>query len=101
MIFAFALLFCDFSVANSATVKYNLVYNRAIRSLDGYNKSVILVNNKFPGPPLRARVGDTVSVMVTNFLMEMEMLSVHWHGIPQRGTPWFDELKNVALIVFI
>lgn len=83
-------LSCGLQVAFSATVKYNLVYNRAIRSLDGFNKSVILVNGKFPGPPLRARIGDTVSVIVTNFLMEMEMLSVHWHGIDQRGTPWFE-----------
>lgn len=95
----FTILICSgLNVVLSAIVKYNLVYNRDVRSLDGYNKSVILVNGKFPAPPLRARAGDTISVVVTNFLMEMEALSVHWHGIDQRGTPWFGIFLNSLIL---
>ena len=69
-------------------VQYNLVFSRAIQNVDKFNKSIILVNGQFPGPSLRVKVGDTITVVVSNFLMEMEALSVHWHGIDQLGTPW-------------
>ena len=77
-----------FTTVTGAIVSYHLVYSRAIQNLDGFNKSIILTNGKFPGPSLRAKVGDTISVVVSNFLMEMDALSVHWHGIDQLGTPW-------------
>ncbi|GAU19752.1 hypothetical protein TSUD_78780 [Trifolium subterraneum] len=41
------------------------------------------------GPTIQAQEGDTVIVEVNNSLLT-ENLAIHWHGIRQIGTPWFD-----------
>ncbi len=45
---------------------------------DGVTRDMILVNGQFPGPPLRIRQGDDVTVTVHN---EMPFnTSLHFHG---------------------
>ncbi|KAI6762518.1 hypothetical protein HG530_008498 [Fusarium avenaceum] len=51
-----------------------------LRSPDGVEKRVYLVNDEFPGPLIEARSGDRVVVHVHNGLSE-EGLSIHWHGL--------------------
>lgn len=51
-------------------------------------KFIAVVNNSFPGPTLRVRVGQLVRVTVYNSLRQET--SIHWHGIRQWGTPWSD-----------
>lgn len=51
-------------------------------SPDGVEGVVMAINGKFPGPTIRARTGDTISVELTNKLLT-EGVVIHWHGIPQ------------------
>lgn len=54
--------------------------------------STLLINGQFPGPVIRARRGDTLVVRVQNqiFSAENETVTIHYHGIRQRGTPLAD-----------
>ena len=76
---------------------YDWVISRGFNTADGYNKSVILINNQFPGPLLEANWGDAIHVKVTNKIEAPEEgLSLHWHGQPQRQTPWYDGVPSVS-----
>ena len=60
------------------------------------NKSVLLVNGQFPAPTLQANWGDTFSINVHNQISGPEEgTALHWHGILQRKTPWFDGVPSV------
>ena len=60
------------------------------------NKSVLLINGQFPGPTLEANWGDTFSINVHNQITGPEEgTALHWHGILQRQTPWFDGVPSV------
>ena len=45
----------------------------------GKRRKAIKINGSLPGPTLKWREGDTVTVAVTNHLPEVT--SIHWHGI--------------------
>ncbi|KIW06571.1 uncharacterized protein PV09_02999 [Verruconis gallopava] len=63
------------------TRRYNFTLTRAIIAPDGYEKSVILVNNQFPGPMVEANWGDWIEVEVFNNIEEEEQgTAIHWHG---------------------
>ncbi|KAI0969502.1 multicopper oxidase-domain-containing protein [Xylaria arbuscula] len=63
---------------------------------DGRVKSkVMLVNNQYPGPTLKADWGDTVVVTIKNSL-RLEGTSFHWHGIRQLGTNIQDGTNGVT-----
>ncbi len=53
------------------------------------------VNGRIPGPTLIVPEGSTVEVTVKN-LLPSEGISVHWHGMHQRGTPWMDGVGHVS-----
>lgn len=63
---------------------------------DGVEKrgGMLLVNGRFPGPTIRAREGDLVTVRVRNGLAD-EGTTLHWHGMTQKGT-W--EMDGVAYV---
>ncbi|EED21065.1 multicopper oxidase, putative [Talaromyces stipitatus ATCC 10500] len=51
----------------------------------------------FPGPLIEANYGDTISVTVHNEIEDPEEgTALHWHGILQKGTPWFDGVPGVT-----
>ncbi|KAL6616381.1 hypothetical protein ACP70R_038651 [Stipagrostis hirtigluma subsp. patula] len=52
------------------------------------NTSTTAVNGRVPGPEIEANEGDTVVVHVIND--SPYNVTVHWHGVFQRGTPWAD-----------
>ena len=56
---------------------------------------VIAVNGLIPGPTLIVHEGQTVEVHVHNNLTT-EGISIHWHGMHQRGTPWMDGVGQVT-----
>jgi FtsP/CotA-like multicopper oxidase with cupredoxin domain len=60
------------------------------------SSSVLLVNNQFPGPAIRANVHDVIIVHVHNALQTMEEVSIHFHGILQRQTPQMDGVAFVT-----
>ena len=70
---------------------YNFTVSRGQISPDGVLTDVILINNQFPGPLVEANWGDMIEVTVVNNITNPdEGTSIHWHGMLQRGTPWYD-----------
>lgn len=47
------------------------------------------INRKIPGPPIHVCQNDLTVVDVTNE-MGGTSSTIHWHGIHQRETPYFD-----------
>ena len=79
------------------TRSYDFTISRGFNSADGYNKSVILVNNQFPGPLIEANWGDIIQVKVTNNINGPEEgTSLHWHGMPQQLSPWYDGVPSIS-----
>ncbi|EXB39775.1 L-ascorbate oxidase [Morus notabilis] len=65
------------------------------RSPDCFKKLVITVNGRSPGPTILAQKGDTIVVELKNSL-DTENVAIHWHGIRQIDTPWFDGTEGVT-----
>ncbi|MCJ1470848.1 hypothetical protein MMC07_009495 [Pseudocyphellaria aurata] len=75
----------------NATRQYDFTIRRGFIAPDGVNKSVILINDQFPGPTIEVNWGDTVQVTVNNEITGPEEgTAMHWHGILQRQTQWSD-----------
>ena len=55
------------------------------RSPDCFQKLVLTVNGRSPGPTISAQQGDTVAVELKNSLVT-ENVAIHWHGIRQVHT---------------
>lgn len=52
---------------------------------------MVLVNGQYPGPSIYAREGDRLVINVTNnAMMGGAGLTIHWHGVAQKGSPWAD-----------
>ncbi|RDA82392.1 hypothetical protein CP532_6272 [Ophiocordyceps camponoti-leonardi (nom. inval.)] len=63
---------------------FNWTVTRGLRSPDGVEKMVYLVNDRFPGPTIEARSGDRVFVYVVNGIAS-EDVAIHWHGLRLQG----------------
>ncbi|KAF5269726.1 hypothetical protein FQA39_LY08649 [Lamprigera yunnana] len=63
--------------------------------VDGIEKSIITVNRQFPGPLIEVCKDDTVVVDVHN-VADGSDVSIHWHGILQHGTPYYDGVPFVT-----
>ncbi|RHZ48708.1 hypothetical protein Glove_543g76 [Diversispora epigaea] len=57
-------------------------------SPDGFERPVWSVNGQYPGPLIQANKGDRLVIKVINRLGDPA--TIHWHGIFQRGTNWYD-----------
>ncbi|XP_046671600.1 laccase-6-like [Homalodisca vitripennis] len=55
----------------------------------GIVRPVISANRRTPGPAILVCENDTVIVDVTN-AMDKELLTIHWHGVHQVGSPFMD-----------
>ncbi|KAG5796941.1 hypothetical protein H9Q69_003986 [Fusarium xylarioides] len=75
--------------------RYDFTVSRGTIAPDGYELSTILVNGQFPAPLIEANWGDTIQVTVHNDLDD-EGVSLHWHGILQKGMPWEDGVPGVT-----
>eukprot|EP01018_Ginkgo_biloba_P037911 Gb_05999 [translate_table: standard] len=64
-------------------------------SPDCVQVALISINGQYPGPTIRAQVGDTIVVEVEN-QMPTENVVIHWHGIRQIGTPWNDGTASMS-----
>lgn len=58
-------------------------------------RMVIAVNGEIPAPTLIVHEGQKVVIHVHNNLSS-EGISIHWHGMYQRGTPWMDGVGQVT-----
>ncbi|XP_031570019.1 laccase-4-like [Actinia tenebrosa] len=66
-----------------------------VHTVDGYNRTIITINDQFPGPTIEVMEGAEVVVTVVNELLK-EGLSIHWHGIHMRQNPWMDGVPFVS-----
>ncbi|OBS29624.1 hypothetical protein FPOA_03562 [Fusarium poae] len=71
------------------TIVYSWNITSGIRSPDGVEKRVYLINDEFPGPIIEARSSDRVVVHVHNGLSQ-EGLSIHWHGLRMKDQNGMD-----------
>ncbi|KAG6767298.1 hypothetical protein POTOM_028495 [Populus tomentosa] len=91
--FAISLISIPIAEARIRHYKWELKYE--YKSPDCYKKLVITINGRTPGPTILAQQNDTVIVEVKNSLLT-ENTAIHWHGIRQIGTPWFDGTEGVT-----
>jgi FtsP/CotA-like multicopper oxidase with cupredoxin domain len=81
---------------SGVTRYYDFTVSRGIIAPDGYEKTSILINDQFPGPLIEANWGDMIQVTVHNNITGPEEgLALHWHGLTQKKTPWFDGVAAV------
>lgn len=86
----------DIPVTN-VTRYYNFTIKRSLISADGVLRNVILVNDQYPGPLIEANWGDWIEVIVNNEIYEPdEGTSLHWHGMLQKETPWYDGVPAIG-----
>lgn len=62
-----------------AGTEFDLFIDQMPVNLTGRNRTALTISGSLPGPLLRWREGDTVTVRVKNRLAEPT--SIHWHGI--------------------
>lgn len=62
---------------------------------DGVERGVLTANRMIPGPSIQVCEGDKVVVDVENHLEGMEV-TLHWHGIWQRGSQYYDGVPFVT-----
>src|SRR5277367_6599505 len=76
---------------------YELSVSRGTLAPDGVSIPVMFINGAYPGPTIEANWGDWIEVNVCNAIEGPEEgTAIHWHGIDQRGTPWFDGVPTVG-----
>ncbi|CAC5415838.1 unnamed protein product [Mytilus coruscus] len=62
---------------------------------DGETRMAFAINSQIPGPSLVVYEGQQIVIHVKNDLW-MEGISFHWHGLPQKGTPYMDGVPRVS-----
>lgn len=62
---------------------------------DGVERGILTANRMIPGPSIQVCEGDKVVVDVENHMEGMEV-TLHWHGIWQRGTQYYDGVPFVT-----
>ncbi|PZC81713.1 hypothetical protein B5X24_HaOG212157 [Helicoverpa armigera] len=58
-------------------------------------RPAITINGLTPGPPIQACVNDIIVVEVQNSILDQD-ISIHWHGVEQKGTPYMDGVPMVT-----
>ena len=65
-------------------------------TVDGVSyRRYIAVNSRIPGPTLIITEDQLVKVRVVNSLTS-EAITIHWHGMHQRNTPWMDGVGFIS-----
>ncbi|RHZ82443.1 hypothetical protein Glove_109g296 [Diversispora epigaea] len=78
---------------NSPKTRYYHFELKVIKlSPDGFERPVWSVDGQYPGPLIQANKGDRLVINVTNNLGDPA--TIHWHGIFQRGTNWYDGVRG-------
>ncbi|KEH35104.1 L-ascorbate oxidase [Medicago truncatula] len=83
----------ELSLAKVRHYKFDVEY--IYKTPDCLEHVVMGINGQFPGPTIKAEVGDTLDIALTNKL-HTEGTVIHWHGIRQIGTPWADGTAAIS-----
>ncbi|KAF9152509.1 hypothetical protein BG015_005148 [Linnemannia schmuckeri] len=85
----------NFSISKVPTKRYyEWTISQHVVAPDGFERPMLLVNGKFPGPMVEANTGDMIVVKVTNNMVNGT--AIHWHGMFQNGTNWMDGTTGVT-----
>lgn len=82
MVLCFIALFFSSVLCQGKIRRFKWEVKYEFKSPDCFEKLVITINGKFPGPTIKAQQGDTIVVELKNSFMT-ENVAVHWHGIRQ------------------
>jgi Multicopper oxidase len=101
--FAYGVLFLLAGLVSGKDVVYDLHLETEIDnalSPDCMNvveerRSLFIADGSFPGPLIEADEGDTIRVRVYNH-DEAASVSIHFHGIHQKGTPYSDGASSIT-----
>lgn len=80
---------------SSSSMVSNLTEKDTIITAAGKHRKMLLINRKFPGEPIVVPLNAQVEVRVKNSLMS-ESLSLHWHGMTQKGTFYMDGVSRIT-----
>ncbi|EEF35291.1 laccase-14 [Ricinus communis] len=90
-----SFLFLDFLIICMAEVHhYEFVIKESNFTKLCSSKSMLAVNESFPGPVIKVRRGDFVNVTVHN--QGTYGITIHWHGVKQPRNPWADGPEYVT-----
>ncbi|KAG2313383.1 hypothetical protein Bca52824_024940 [Brassica carinata] len=92
VLFLISLVVLDLSNAMAPSDSYKWVVSYSERSILGANKQVIVINDMFPGPILKATSGDIVNVNIFNHLTEPFLMT--WNGLQMRKNSWQDGVRG-------
>ncbi|CAL8107651.1 unnamed protein product [Orchesella dallaii] len=82
---------------HSKTVRHTFEISYISGNPDGvWTNSILCINGKFPGPTIEAEVGDVLEVTVINNIHDGQNVTIHWHGLHQRGTPFEDGPSQIT-----
>ncbi|ODN00019.1 Iron transport multicopper oxidase FET3, partial [Orchesella cincta] len=82
---------------NSEIVRHTFEVNYLTGQPDGvWTKNILGINGKFPGPTIEGRVGDFAEITLINRIHDGQNVSIHWHGLHQRGTPFEDGPSQIT-----
>lgn len=70
-------------------------FNAGCITANGLQRVISTVNQKLPGSEINCCRNDRIIVDVKNHLPG-DGLTIHWHGVPHRDTPWFDGVPMVT-----
>ncbi|KAK3791910.1 hypothetical protein RRG08_026812 [Elysia crispata] len=63
---------------------------------DGRSRGILTANRMMPGPAILVCEGDTIRVRVHNKMENAEGVTIHWHGLHQRHSPYMDGVAMVT-----
>jgi FtsP/CotA-like multicopper oxidase with cupredoxin domain len=87
----------DINRTESTVIHYDWHITKSVHPLDGVERETIQINGMFPGPVVHANVGDTLEIVVSNDMTDFkDFVSLHWHGIKQRGTNHMDGANGIT-----
>jgi FtsP/CotA-like multicopper oxidase with cupredoxin domain len=78
MLTLLTLWFSLAAIAFAGQFKYKLELSFRPGAPDGYERDMIFINGKYPGPPLVIQQGDWVEIEVVNNMPFNS--SIHYHG---------------------
>lgn len=85
-------------------VKYEFIIRSIPSNPDGYPRPVIImhhansswdIDRPFPGPLIRAKLGDQLHINITNMLRG-QSTSIHFHGLHMLNNPWADGTAHIT-----
>nr|AAR82933.1 multicopper oxidase [Auricularia auricula-judae] len=76
------------------TREYNFTISNVRGAPAGVEKDMVVVNNIWPGPTIEVNQHDRVVIRVMN--RAQNATAIHWHGLYQRGTPFYDGTHGIT-----